>query len=113
MPPREIADRSQQLRSYAAGATHVDAQGRTVDEALAHINQRFPGIRFRVVDEQNRIREHMRIFVDGERVHEVSAKLKPKAEVHIWRAEWGRATTRYAGRSDMCFAIANTQSKFQ
>jgi len=39
---------------------------------LAHINQRFPGIRFRVVDEQNRICEHMRIFVDGERLHEVS-----------------------------------------
>ena len=76
----------QQLRSYTAGATHVSAQGRSVDEALAHINQRFPGIRFRVVDEQNRIREHMRIFVDGERVHEVSAKLKPAAEVHIFGA---------------------------
>jgi len=25
----------------------------------------------------------MRIFVDGERVHKVSVKLKPKAEVHI------------------------------
>ncbi len=76
----------QQLRSYTDGATHVACQGRTIDEALAHINQRFPGIRFRVVDEQNRIREHMRIFVDGERVHEVSVKLKPKAEVHIFGA---------------------------
>ncbi len=76
----------QQLRSYTAGATHVDAAGRTVDEALVSLNQRFPGIRFRVVDEQGRIREHMRIFVDGERVHEVGAKLKPTAEVHIFGA---------------------------
>jgi molybdopterin converting factor small subunit len=76
----------QQLRSYTAGATQVDAAGATVDDALTHLNQRYPGIRFRVVDEQNRIREHMRIFVDGERVAEVSVKLTPKAEVHIFGA---------------------------
>jgi molybdopterin converting factor small subunit len=76
----------QQLRNYTGGATQVSAAGATVDEALTHLNQRYPGIRFRVVDEQGNIREHMRIFVDGERVHEVSAKLKPTAEVHIFGA---------------------------
>jgi hypothetical protein len=76
----------QQLRSYTAGATQVEAQGRTVDEALAHLNDRFPGIRFRVIDEQGRIREHMRVFVDGERVREIGVRLGPKAEVHVFGA---------------------------
>lgn len=75
-----------QLRSYTGGTTKVAAAGESVDEALAHLNQRFPGIRFRVVDEQGRIREHMRIFVDGERVHEIAAKLGSQAEVHIFGA---------------------------
>ena len=76
----------QQLRNYTGGAREVAATGATVDEALTHLNRRFPGLRFRVVDEQGRIREHMRIFVDGARVREVGAKLTPKAEVHIFGA---------------------------
>jgi molybdopterin converting factor small subunit len=76
----------QQLRNYTGGATQVSASGATVDEALTHLNQRYPGLRFRVVDEQGRIREHMRIFVDGERVQEVAAKLKVAAEMHIFGA---------------------------
>ena len=76
----------QQLRSYTSGATTSTASGRTIDQALADLDARFPGIRFRVIDEQGRIREHMRIFVDGERVRETSATLGPKAEVHVFGA---------------------------
>jgi len=75
-----------QLRNYTNGATQVPAEGTTVDEALADIDQRYPGIRFRVVDEQNRIRQHMRIYVDGERVREVGVRANPKSEVHIFGA---------------------------
>jgi hypothetical protein len=76
----------QQLRNYTGGATTATAAGNTVDEALRDLDTRFPGIRFRVIDEQGRIREHMRIFVDGERVREVGAKVGPKAEVHVFGA---------------------------
>jgi hypothetical protein len=56
----------------------------SINDVLTHLNQGHPGIRFRAVDEQNRSREHMRIFVDSERVTEVSAKLKARAEVHVF-----------------------------
>ena len=79
----------QQLRNYTGGARDVAATGATVDEALAHLDARFPGIRFRVVDEQNRIRLHMRIFVDGERALSIDAPVKPKGEVHIFGALTG------------------------
>ena len=75
-----------QLRNYTGGATRVEAAGRTVDELLAALDARYPGVRFRVVDEQGRIRKHMRIFVDGERVEEVGAKVGAKGEVHIFGA---------------------------
>ncbi len=76
----------QQLRSYTSGATTATAIGKTVDQALSDLDARFPGIRFRVIDEQGRIREHMRVFVDGERVREIGVKLGPKAEVHVFGA---------------------------
>ncbi len=75
-----------QLRNYTNGATQVPAEGSTVDEALTDIDQRYPGIRFRVVDEQNRIRQHMRIFVNGERVQEITPRLAQASEVHIFGA---------------------------
>ena len=50
-----------QLQSYCAGASRIGAQGATVDQVLRDLDARFPGIRFRVIDEQDRIRRHMRI----------------------------------------------------
>ncbi len=76
----------QQLRNYTAGATTVTAIGKTVDELLTALDERYPGLRFRVVDEQGRIRKHMRIFVDGERVMEVGTKVGARGEVHIFGA---------------------------
>lgn len=76
----------QQLRSYTSGATTATANGNTVAQALTDLDTRFPGIRFRVIDEQGRIREHMRIFVDGERVREIAVAVSAKGEVHIFGA---------------------------
>jgi molybdopterin synthase sulfur carrier subunit len=52
------------LRSYTAGAKEVDASGTTLDEVLHDLDARSPGLRFRMVDEQGRLRPHMRIFVN-------------------------------------------------
>jgi len=76
----------QQLRSYTRGATQMEATGATVDEALRALDARFPGIRFRVIDEQGRIRQHMRVFLNGERVRDVGGAIGARAEVHIFGA---------------------------
>jgi molybdopterin converting factor small subunit len=54
------------LRSYTQNREHVAASGATVDELLRSLDASFPGIRFRIVDEQERIRVHIRIFVNRE-----------------------------------------------
>ncbi len=64
------------LHSYT-NAGEVDAEGATVAEVLADLDQRYPGIRFRMVDEQDRMRRHMRLFVDGEQVFDLQRPLKP------------------------------------
>jgi molybdopterin synthase sulfur carrier subunit len=54
------------LRSYTESREHVAASGATVGELLRSLDASFPGIRFRIVDEQERIRVHVRIFVNRE-----------------------------------------------
>lgn len=52
------------LRSYTDGEAEATAHGSTIAELLEDLDLRHPGIRFRVVDEQGRLRPHMRVFVN-------------------------------------------------
>ena len=63
------------LRSYTR-ASHVDAVGTTLDALFADLDRSYPGLRFRVVDEQNLLRPNMRIFVNGLGVRELGHALK-------------------------------------
>jgi molybdopterin synthase sulfur carrier subunit len=54
------------LRSYTCGVAEIEAEGRTLGEVLADVEARHPGFRVRVVDEQDRIRPHIKCFVAGE-----------------------------------------------
>ncbi|MDO9073779.1 MAG: MoaD/ThiS family protein [Rubrivivax sp.] len=64
------------LRSYT-GVGQVEATGDTLDALFAELDRRYPGLRFRVVDEQNRLRPNMRIFVNGVGVRELHHALQP------------------------------------
>jgi len=75
-----------QLTSYTDGATRVPATGATVDEVLRDLDARFPGLRFRVVDEQDRVRKHMRIFVGQDETRSVGRALADGDEVLIFGA---------------------------
>lgn len=71
------------LRSYTNGASKVEAEGTSVDEMLDHLDKQFPGIKFRMIDEQSRMRQHIRIFVNKETVETVKAPLKSADEVRV------------------------------
>ncbi len=59
------------LHTYTGGETEVDAAGATVGDVLDDLERRFPGLKFRIVDEQDRIREHVNVFVGRERAREL------------------------------------------
>ena len=75
-----------QLISYTDGATRVPAEGATVGEALSDVDRRFPGLKFRVIDEQDRVRRHMRLFVGQEETRDVRRRLNPGDELMIFGA---------------------------
>lgn len=76
------------LRSYT-GQSEVKTSGATLTAVLAELERRYPGIRFRMIDEQGQIRRHIRFFVNGEQVRDPSQPLKTTDEVVIVQALTG------------------------
>ncbi len=74
------------LRSYTGGDECVEANGHDVAALLDDLERRHPGIRFRMIDEQDRIRRHMKIFVNRERIAELDTPLSPSDSVQILQA---------------------------
>lgn len=73
------------LHSYTR-QSEVEARGTTLAEVLADLERQFPGIRFRIIDEQERMRPHMRFFVNRESVFDLSRPLRDGDEVAIVQA---------------------------
>ncbi len=73
------------LLSYTRSAW-VEASGGTVGAVLDDLDRRYPGIRFRMIDEQDRVRRHIRLFVNGEQVFDLGWPLAPDDELVIVQA---------------------------
>jgi molybdopterin synthase sulfur carrier subunit len=74
------------LRSYTDEASVVDADGGTIGEVLDDLDRRFPGLRFRVIDEQGRLRQHMKIFLDQDVVDDLTTPVADDDEVTLMQA---------------------------
>ena len=73
------------LLSYTK-TNRVDGSGGTMAELLHDLDRRYPGLRFRVIDEQERMRPHMRFFVNGKQVYDLGRELRPDDSVQIVQA---------------------------
>jgi molybdopterin synthase sulfur carrier subunit len=73
------------LRSYTR-VSRVDASGATLAEVLADLDRQFPGLRFRMVDEQDRLRPNMRVFVNGSGTRDLRLALRSADDVAIVQA---------------------------
>jgi len=71
------------LRSYTKQKSEVEAEGQTVDEVVSALDRRYPGLRFRIITEQDTIRQHIRIFVNEEQARDLSVVLQPDDQIHI------------------------------
>ncbi|HEY8217978.1 MAG TPA: MoaD/ThiS family protein [Acidimicrobiia bacterium] len=74
------------LRSYTEQRAEVDADGATLGEVLVDLDRRYPGIRFRMVDEQGQIRKHMKVFLNGESERDLDVAVGDADEVVIMQA---------------------------
>jgi molybdopterin converting factor small subunit len=73
------------LRSYTDSA-HAEACGATLAEVVAVLDRQYPGIAFRMIDEQGRIRRHIRFFIDGLQVRDLAQPLHADGELVIVQA---------------------------
>jgi sulfur-carrier protein len=71
------------LLSYTGGRVTVEAAGATLAGLLRDLDRRYPGIRFRMIDEQDQIRPHVRIFVNGAQVRDLGTSLGEGEQVQI------------------------------
>lgn len=73
------------LQSYT-GSSQVEVAGESLGELFGALDARYPGIRFRVIDEQDRFRRHMRCFVNGMQAYDLGRPLSARDEVIIVQA---------------------------
>jgi len=73
------------LRSYT-GQRRVEAAGSSLTDLLRDLDRQFPGIRFRMINEQDEIRPHIRIFINGAQTFDLCMHLRPTDEVTIVQA---------------------------
>jgi hypothetical protein len=71
------------LHSYTRGQSEVEGTGASLAELLADLDRRYPGVRFRIIDEQNQIRPHIRFFVGGEMADSIAHPIRGGEDVQI------------------------------
>jgi molybdopterin converting factor small subunit len=71
------------LARYTGERREVQAVGSTLDALLADLDRQYPGLRFRVADEQGGIRPHIKIFVNRRQARALSAPLAADDEVLV------------------------------
>lgn len=74
------------LRSYTHEQRLVEANGATLADLLVDLDRRYPGIRFRMINEQDRMRPHIRFFVNREQVFDLARPLAAGDELFIVQA---------------------------
>ena len=73
------------LRSYTE-SSQAEASGATLVELLLDLDRQYAGIRFRMIDEQDKVRRHIRIFINGEQVDDLKQPLRASDDVTIVQA---------------------------
>jgi molybdopterin converting factor small subunit len=71
------------LFSYTGGQRQIEAEGQSLAGLLDALDVRYPGMRHRIVDEQDCVRKHIRFFVNGDMVPRLDYALGPGDEVMI------------------------------
>ena len=80
------------LRSYTGKEAVIEATGSNLGELLTGIDRRYPGFRFRIIDEQNGIREHIKIFVNEDQIFDLRTPVDSNDVIHIICALSGGAS---------------------
>ncbi len=82
------------LRSYTGRQSEVEANGTTLGAVLDDLDRQFPGLRFRIIDEQDNVRTHIKLFVNGEQVRDLGIGIAAGEVAIVMALSGGVATSR-------------------
>ncbi|MEN3975426.1 MoaD/ThiS family protein [Emcibacter sp. SYSU 3D8] len=85
---------TQHLRRLVAHE-YVDVQGATLRAALGDLFLQLPALRSYILDDQDRLRQHVCIFVDDERIDfrgSLDCEIAPESEIYVMQALSGGKT---------------------
>jgi molybdopterin converting factor small subunit len=71
------------LFSYTGGQREIEGSGESLAQLLDFLESHYPGMRHRIIDEQDRIRRHIRFFVNGDGITRLDHRLQSGDEVII------------------------------
>jgi molybdopterin synthase sulfur carrier subunit len=71
------------LRSCTTGQSEVQVDETSVEEVPETFDHRYPSFRFRIITEQDQIRPHIRVFVNGEQTEQLGLSLRPDDQIYI------------------------------
>lgn len=71
------------LYSYTKNVNVVEGQGKTVLEVLDNLNVQYPGIKFRMIDEHNQIRPHMKVFLNIDEIKDLNTSVSDTDKIMI------------------------------
>ncbi len=74
------------LERYTHGKREVEAVGATLADVMKNLDEHYPGIRFRMINERGALRPHVRIFINGTIANKLEAPVCETDEVLILQA---------------------------
>ena len=74
---------STHFQSYTAGKGCVEARGATAAAVLLDLERQFPGLRFRVIDEQDHVRRHVKLYVNLASIEDLATPISAADELHV------------------------------
>jgi len=68
------------LRRYTAGQSKAEVKGRTVNELIQNLEQKFPGVKSRLCDESGQIKRYVNVFVNEAEIRTLQGANTPLAD---------------------------------
>lgn len=71
------------LRKLTAEKGEVETEGKSIDEVITSLEQKFPGLKDRLCDEQGELRRFVNIYINEEDIRFLKGKETPLKEGDI------------------------------
>lgn len=74
------------FRSYTGGQSKINIKAgdySSVNELINELDRRYPGMRFGIINEQNKIRSHIKLFINYSPAESLNSPIDFSDEIHI------------------------------